>query len=74
MRRYGNAGKYPVIFEANKPMLTDPDKIYPGQVLDIPRDSSDAQIEAAINHAKTRGAWAVGPIEATDQEYLKNSG
>ena len=33
---YGNAGKYPVIFEANKPMLTDPDKIYPGQVLRIP--------------------------------------
>lgn len=34
--QYGNAGKYPVIFEANKPMLTDPDKIYPGQVLRIP--------------------------------------
>ncbi len=33
---YDNAGKYPVIFEANKPMLTDPDKIYPGQVLRIP--------------------------------------
>lgn len=33
---YGNAGKYPVIFEANKPMLSDPDKIYPGQVLRIP--------------------------------------
>lgn len=33
---YGNAMKYPVIFEANKPMLSDPDKIYPGQVLRIP--------------------------------------
>ena len=33
---YGNAGKYPVIFEANQPMLKDPDKIYPGQVLRIP--------------------------------------
>jgi nucleoid-associated protein YgaU len=33
---YGNAGKYTVIFEANKPMLKDPDKIYPGQVLRIP--------------------------------------
>ncbi|MEP3837562.1 MAG: peptidoglycan-binding protein LysM [Algibacter sp.] len=33
---YGNAMKYPVVFEANKPMLTDPDKIYPGQVLRIP--------------------------------------
>jgi nucleoid-associated protein YgaU len=25
-----------VIFDANKPMLTHPDKIYPGQVLRIP--------------------------------------
>ena len=33
---YGNANKYPKIFEANKPMLKDPDKIYPGQVLRIP--------------------------------------
>jgi len=33
---YGDAMKYPVIFEANKPMLADPDKIYPGQVLRIP--------------------------------------
>ena len=33
---YGNAMKYPVIFEANKPMLKDVDLIYPGQVLRIP--------------------------------------
>lgn len=33
---YGDAKKYPVIFEANKPMLKDPDLIYPGQVLVIP--------------------------------------
>ena len=33
---YGDANKYPVIFEANKPMLTHPDKIYPGQVLRCP--------------------------------------
>ena len=33
---YGNAAKYPLIFEANKPMLSHPDKIYPGQMLRIP--------------------------------------
>ena len=33
---YGNAAKYPIIFEANKPMLSHPDKIYPGQKLRIP--------------------------------------
>jgi len=35
-QHYGNANKYPVIFEANKPMLKDPDHIYPGQKLRIP--------------------------------------
>jgi nucleoid-associated protein YgaU len=33
---YGDASKYPVIFEANQPLLKDPNKIYPGQVLRIP--------------------------------------
>ena len=33
---YGDAMKYTTIFEANKPMLKDPNKIYPGQVLRIP--------------------------------------
>jgi nucleoid-associated protein YgaU len=33
---YGNANKYPTIFEANRPMLQNPDQIYPGQVLRIP--------------------------------------
>jgi nucleoid-associated protein YgaU len=34
---YGDANRYSAIFEANKPMLSDPDKIYPGQTLRIPR-------------------------------------
>jgi nucleoid-associated protein YgaU len=34
---YGDANRYSAIFEANKPMLGDPDKIYPGQTLRIPR-------------------------------------
>jgi len=33
---YGDANKYNGIFEANKPMLSSPDRIYPGQVLRIP--------------------------------------
>ena len=32
----GNGSKYNEIFEANKPLLKDPDEIYPGQVLRIP--------------------------------------
>lgn len=34
---YGSTGDYMKIFEANKPMLSDPNKIYPGQVLRIPK-------------------------------------
>ena len=33
---YGKANLYNKIFEANKPMLSSPDKIYPGQTLRIP--------------------------------------
>ena len=34
----GSGARYQEIFEANKPMLSDPDKIYPGQVLRIPAE------------------------------------
>ncbi len=33
---YGDAKAYEKIFQANKPMLDDPSKIYPGQTLRIP--------------------------------------
>ena len=36
---YGNANRYREIFEANRPMLADPDKIYPGQMLRIPQEN-----------------------------------
>lgn len=35
-KHYGKASEYMRIFEANKPMLENPDRIYPGQVLRIP--------------------------------------
>lgn len=34
--RLGDASRWKEIFEANRPMLSDPDKIYPGQVLRMP--------------------------------------
>ncbi len=36
----GSGARYMEIFEANKPMLSDPDKIYPGQVLRIPDEKT----------------------------------
>ena len=35
---YGNAGQYMRIFEANREIISDPDKIYPGQKIRIPLD------------------------------------
>lgn len=35
---YGNANKYPRIFEANQEVIEDPDKIFPGQKIRIPLD------------------------------------
>ena len=35
-KSYGDGAKYKLIFEANRPMLSHPDKIYPGQVLRLP--------------------------------------
>ena len=36
----GSANRYMEIFEANKPMLSHPDKIYVGQTLRIPQDTA----------------------------------
>ncbi|WP_413288473.1 peptidoglycan-binding protein LysM [Bdellovibrio sp. HCB337] len=47
-RFYGDAMKYPAIFEANRPMLSHPDKIYPGQNLRIP--PPEARTETVAEH------------------------
>lgn len=41
---YGKGSRYPEIFEANRPMLSHPDKIYVGQVLRIPADGKTASV------------------------------
>ena len=41
---YGKGSRYPEIFEANRPMLSHPDKIYVGQVLRIPSDGVTASV------------------------------
>ena len=35
-KHLGNGARYEEIFEANRPMLSHPDRIYPGQMLRIP--------------------------------------
>ena len=67
---YGTPYNWPLIYKSNASQINDADLIFPGQVLDIPRNSSQGDIDAAVMHAKTRGAWSVGPTEASDTAFL----
>lgn len=66
---YGNPYQWPLIYKANADQIKDADLIYPGQVFSIP-NASASEIDAAIQHAKTRGAWAIGVVEESDKQYL----
>ena len=67
---YGDSYQWPLLYKRNRDDIYDPDLIYPGQVLHIDREASEQQIQLAIDHAKTRGAWALGVIEKADIDYL----
>lgn len=67
---YGNPYEWPLIYKANKGKINDADLIYPGQVFDIDKSPSADEVNAAVNHARTRGAWSVGAVEASDEAYL----
>ncbi len=67
---YGNPYQWPLIYKANSHQIDDADLIYPEQVFLIP-DASASEIERAIEHAKTRGAWSLGVIEESDLAYLR---
>jgi LysM repeat protein len=67
---YGDPYKWPLIYKANKSKISDADLIYAGQVFDIDQSPSSSEVSAAVNHAKTRGAWSVGAVEASDTAYL----
>lgn len=69
-KSYGNPYKWPLIYKANSDKIKDADLIYPGQVLDVDSNPSDADSSAAINHAKSRGSWSIGITESSDKAYL----
>ena len=70
---YGDSYQWPLLYKRNRDDIYDPDLIYPGQVLHIDREASEQQIQLAIDHAKSRGAWALGVIEKSDIEYLNKA-
>lgn len=67
---YNNPYQWPLIYKANSDKIDDADLIYPGQEFSIDRNPSAAEVDAAVNHAKTRGAWSLGNVEESDREYL----
>jgi len=67
---YADPYQWPLIYKANRNQIKDADLIYPGQALDIDRSASSADIDAAVSHARGRGAWAVGVTEDSDRAYL----
>lgn len=67
---YGNPYQWPLIYKANRDKIKDADLIYPGQEFDIDQSASASDIDAAVNHAKTRGAWSLGAAEESDMAYL----
>lgn len=69
-RIYGNPYAWPLIYKANSAKIKDADLIYPGQNFDINHNASSDEVDAAIRHAKTRGAWKLGVVEASDKAYL----
>lgn len=66
---YGDPYQWPLIYKANRDQIKDADLIYPGQNFAI-ESASAADVDAAIRHAKTRGAWAIGVTEESDKAYL----
>ena len=67
---YGNPYQWPLIYKANRSKIKDADLIYPGQQFDIDRSASAMDINAAIEHARTRGAWSLGVVEDSEMAYL----
>ena len=67
---YADPYQWPLIFKANSDQIKDADLIYPGQVLAIDTEPSSYDVNAAIQHARTRGSWSVGEVEESDQAFL----
>jgi len=67
---YADPYQWPLIYKANSDQIKDADLIYPGQVFTIDTAPSSADVDAAIQHARTRGRWSLGVVEESDRAYL----
>lgn len=67
---YSDPYQWPLIYKTNADKIKDADLIFPGQQFAIDTSPSAADVDAAIRHAKTRGAWTIGQMEDSDRAYL----
>ncbi|MFP4130690.1 MAG: LysM peptidoglycan-binding domain-containing protein [Thiohalospira sp.] len=67
---YDDPYQWPLIFKANRDRIKDADLIYPDQEFSIRQDYSRDEVEAAVEHARTRGEWSLGETEESDTRYL----
>ena len=67
---YADPYRWPLIYKANADKIKDADLIYPGQEFSIASNPTEAEVSAAVQHAKTRGAWSIGVVEESDTAYL----
>ncbi|HLU61857.1 MAG TPA: LysM peptidoglycan-binding domain-containing protein [Gammaproteobacteria bacterium] len=67
---YGNPYQWPLIYKENRDKIQDADLIFPGQEFEINKNPSASDVDAAVQHARTRGAWTLGETEDSDRDYL----
>jgi hypothetical protein len=57
---YHDRWLWPLLYKANRNHVSDPDLIFPQQVLTVPRDASQEETATAAQRARTRGPWRLG--------------
>lgn len=67
---YGDPFDWPIIYSHNRAQIKDADLIFPGQIFNIPREFAPREVANARAHARSRGAWSVGPTEDVDTAFL----
>lgn len=67
---YNNPYQWPLIYKANGDQIKDADLIYPGQTFAVDRNPSAGDVQAAVHHARNRGAWSSGAMERSDRRFL----
>ncbi|VAW76768.1 Peptidoglycan-binding LysM [hydrothermal vent metagenome] len=70
---YNNPYQWPLIYKANRDQIKDADLIYPGQTFTVDRNPTSAEVAAAVDHARNRGAWSIGVVEESDRNYAGGS-